>query len=149
MIMQEHRQEKETQIGWQVFVRRLTCAAAVGLALFTVLTLAAATLCLSVDVPREKLTLVALPIAVLGAAAAGFLHVRPTRRQGLLQGLLAAALLYVLVLTAALVLTRQTLGTHAVLLLLAMLGGGAVGGVFAANRPVSEKRARHRPRHGK
>jgi len=134
------KQEKERKKEQKALLARLAASAGVGLAVFALLLLAAAAVCLRLDVPRERLAWVGIPLAAAAAFLAGDLHVRPLRKQGLLCGLLSGAALYVGVLLLAVAVSRAALGVNAVLLLLATLLGGAAGGIFAANRRPAERR---------
>jgi len=132
--------EKERSKDQKALLLRLGVSAGVGLAVFAVLLLAAAAVCLRLDVPRERLPWVGIPLAAAAAFLAGYLHVRPLRKQGLLSGLLSGAALYVGALVLAAAVSRTALGSNAVLLLLATLLGGAAGGIFAANRRPAQPR---------
>jgi len=132
--------EKERKKDQKALLVRLAASAGVGLIVFALLLLAAAAVCLRLDLPRERLPWVGIPLAAAAAFLAGDLHVRRLRRQGLLSGLLSGAALYVGVLLLAAVVSRAPLGVNAVLLLLATLLGGATGGIFAANRRTAEPR---------
>jgi len=147
------KQEKEHKAQGRDLLARLGVSAGAGLALFALLLPGAAAACLALDLPRERLAWVGIPLAALAAFAAGYLLVRPLRRQALLSGLLTGAALYAGILPAAVLISRAPLGGNAVLLLLAALLGGAAGGVFAANstaagRGGTERRGprRKRPR---
>jgi len=131
-------QKQENKKDQKALLVRLAVSAGVGLAVFALLLAAAAAVCLRLDLPREHLAWVGIPLAAAGAFLAGDLHVRPLRKQGLLSGLLSGAALYVGVLLLAVAVSRAPLGANAVLLLLATLLGGAAGGIFAANRRPSE-----------
>ena len=132
--------EKERKKESRALLARLAVSAGMGLAVFALLLLAAAAVCLALDLPRERLPWVSIPLAAAAAFAAGYLHVRPLGKQGLLSGLLSGAALYAGVLLLAAAVSRATLGVNAVLLLLAALLGGSAGGVFAANRRPLERR---------
>jgi len=132
--------EKERRKDQKALLVRLAVSAGIGLAVFTLLLLAAAAVCLRLDLPREHLPWVGIPLAAAAAFLAGDLHVRPLRKQGLLSGLLSGAALYVGALLLAAAVSRASLGVNAVLLLLAALLGGAAGGIFAANRSPSASR---------
>jgi putative membrane protein (TIGR04086 family) len=126
---------------------RLAVSAGIGLAVFTLLLLMGAAVCLKLDLPRERLAWVGIPLAAAAAFLAGDLHVRPSRKQGLLSGLLSGAALYAGVLLLAVVISRAPVGVNAVLLLLAALLGGAAGGVFSANRrPAGNRSVKSRRR---
>ena len=141
------RPEKERKKDQKALLVRLAASAGVGLAVFALLLLAAAALCLRLDLPREHLPWIGIPLAAVSAFLAGDLHVRPLRKQGLLSGLLSGAALYVGVLLLATVISRAPLGVNAVLLLLGTLLGGAAGGVFAANRrPAASRGVKSRRR---
>lgn len=120
--------------GFGPFARRLLASAGMGLALFALLALLAAAVCLKLDLPRERMGFAAIPLAAIAAFAAGYLNVRAQRKQGLVFGMLAAAALYLPLLLAAMAVTHAAPGVNAVLLLLAMLPCGAAGGIFSANR---------------
>ena len=124
----------EAEAGRGALARRLAVSAGMGFALFGLLILAAAGICLALDAAQDRLNLVAIPLAGVAAFAAGYLNVRPLRRQGLVFGMLAAAALYLPLLLAAMAVTHAAPGVNAVLLLLAMLPCGAAGGIFSANR---------------
>ena len=130
------RDRRETQIGMGPLLRRVLLGAALGALLFCALLLPAAAVCLRLDLKRELLPLVAIPLAGIAAAFAGYCSVRSTRKQGLPTGMLAAGALYVAVLLAAWLAVRGPLGLSAVALLLTMLLGGALGGIAAANKSV-------------
>jgi len=132
--------EKERKKDQKALLIRLAASAGVGLAVFALLLLAAAAVCLRLDLARERLPWVGIPLAAVAAFLAGDLHVRPLRKQGLLSGLLSGAALYAGVLLLAAAISRATLGANAVLLLLATLLGGAAGGIFAANRRPAQTR---------
>jgi len=134
------KQEKERKKENKALLTRLAVSAGVGLVVFALLMLAAAAVCLALDLPQERLAWVGIPLAALAAFTAGYLHVRPLRKQGLLSGLLSGAALYAGVLLLAVIVSRAALGVNAVLLLMAALLGGAAGGVFAANRRPAERR---------
>jgi len=141
------RPEKEHKRDQKALFVRLAVSAGVGLAAFALLLLGAAALCLRLDLPREHLPWVGIPLAAAAAFLAGDLHVRPLRKQGLLSGLLSGAALYAGVLLMAAVISRASLGVNAVLLLLATLLGGAAGGIFAANRrPAASRGVKSRRR---
>jgi len=133
-------QKQESKKEQKALLIRLAASAGVGLAVFALLLTAAAAVCLRLDFPQEHLAWVGIPLAAAAAFLAGYLHVRPLRKQGLLSGLLSGAALYVGVLLLAVAVSRAALGTGAVLLLLATLLGGAAGGIFAANRRPAEGR---------
>jgi len=132
--------EKDRKKESKALLARLAVSAGVGLAVFALLLLAAAAVCLAMDLPQERLAWVSIPLAAAAAFTAGYLHVRPLGKQGLLSGLLSGAALYAGVLLLAAVVSRAPLGVNAVLLLLAALLGGSAGGVFAANRRPAERR---------
>jgi putative membrane protein (TIGR04086 family) len=142
----ERKMEHKYESAWRPFVQRLGLSLGVGLALLAALLAAGAAVCLRLDTAQAMLSLAAIPLAGGAAFVAAFLNVRRLRRQGLLMGVVAAAALYICVLVVALPLSRVRLGTNAVLLLLAMLFCGAVGGIFAANRPALGSGARKRRR---
>jgi len=139
--------EKERKKDQKALLVRLAVSAGIGLVVFTLLLLAATAVCLRLDLPRERLPWVGIPLAAAAAFLAGDLHVRHLRKQGLLSGLLSGAALYVGVLLLAAVISRAPLGVNAVLLLLATLLGGAAGGIFAANRrPAASRGVKSRRR---
>lgn len=142
------KSRKSEPEGWQPLLRRLLIAVGVSALLFAALMCIAAALCLKLDMAQQRLGFVAIPLAALSAFAAGYLMVRPIRRQGLVFGMLAAAALYLPVLAAALLMSRGAPGLSAVLTLLAMLFGGSLGGIFAANRSSASQRksVKHRKR---
>ena len=137
--------EKERKKEGRALMTRLAVSAGAGLAVFALLLLAATAVCLSLDLPQEHLAWAGIPLAAVAAFTAGYLHVRPLGKQGLLSGLLSGAALYAGVLLLAAAVSRVPLGVNAVLLLLATLLGGGAGGVFAANRRPAE---RHGGRRG-
>ena len=141
---QEHKQPHNR---WKPMAVRLITSTALGLVLLTGLLAAAAAVCLRLDVPQAVLPWVAIPLAGAAAFAAAVFFVSAERRQGLVTGILTAAVLYVFVLAAALVFSKAALGMNAVLLLLVMLLCGAAGGVFAANRISEPKRRRAKKKH--
>ena len=126
--------------------RHMLVSAAFGTGLLAVLMLAAAMLSLWLDLPQGRMGLVAIPLAGLAAFVAGYLNVRPRRTQGLAFGVMAAAALYLPVLLAAVVVSRQAPGFSAVITLLVMLLCGAVGGVVAANRTDAGQSGKPRKR---
>jgi len=132
--------EKERKKESKALLARLAVSAGMGLAVFTLLLLAATAVCLALDLPQERLAWIGIPLAAVAAFAAGYLHVRPLGKQGLLSGLLSGAALYAGILLLAAAISRAPLGVNAVLLLLGALLGGSAGGVFAANRRPAEKR---------
>ncbi len=134
------RDRREIQTGLQPLLRRVLGGAALGALLFCALLLPAAAICLRLDLQRELLPLVSIPLAALSAAAAGYASVRSSRKQGLPTGLLAASALYVAVLLLSWLTVRGSLGPNAVALLLTMLLGGALGGIFAANKSVKQSK---------
>ena len=142
------KQEKERKQENKALLTRLAVSAGAGLAVFALLLPAAAAVCLALDLPQERLAWAGIPLAAAAAFTAGYLHVRPLRKQGLLSGLLSGAALYAGVLLLAAAVSRATLGVNAVLLLLAALLGGGAGGVFAANRRPAERRKTARRGHG-
>lgn len=127
---------RETQPGLRPLLRRVLLGAGLGALLFCALLLPAAAVCLRLDLKRELLPLVAIPLAGVAAAFAGCCSVRSARKQGLPTGTLAAGALYIAVLLAAWLAVRGPLGLSAVALLLTMLLGGALGGIAAANKSV-------------
>jgi len=137
--LQKH-EEKERKQEQKALLTRLAASAGVGLAVFALLLLAAAAACLALDLPQERLAWVGIPLAAVAAFTAGYLHVRPLGKQGLLSGLLSGAALYAGALLLAVAVSRAALGVGAVLLLPACLLGGGAGGVFAANRRPAERR---------
>jgi len=137
-------QKPESKKEKKALLIRLGASAGVGLAVFALLLLGAAAVCLRLDLPQERLAWVGIPLAAAAAFLAGYLHVRPLRKQGLLSGLLSGAALYAGVLLLAVAVSRASLGVGAVLLLLATLLGGAAGGIFAANRRPGEGRGSSR-----
>ena len=134
------KNHQDGEASWGLTARRTAVSAGAGFALLALLCCAAAALCLRFDLPQERMGLVAIPLAGLAAFAAGYLNVRPVRRQGMVLGMLAAAALYLPVLAAALVISRAAPGLRALVLLLAMLLCGAAGGIVAANRAATPSR---------
>ena len=135
------KNHQESEANWHLLARRLLVSAGLGFALLAVLICIAAAAALRLDIPRERMGLVAIPLAGLAAFASGYLNVRPARRQGLAFGMLAAAALYLPVLALSLAISREGPGAAAVLLLLAMLLCGAAGGITAANRSGGSSRS--------
>ncbi|MDR3314488.1 MAG: TIGR04086 family membrane protein [Oscillospiraceae bacterium] len=134
------RERGEPQGALQPLLRRVLLGAGFGAVLFCVLLLPLAAVCLRLDLQRELLPLAAMPPAGLAAAVAGYCSVRPTRKQGLPTGMLAAGALYVVLLLASWLTVRGSLGLNAVVLLLLMLLGGALGGILAANKTVKSRK---------
>ena len=128
-----HR-KPEIEGGWQPVARRLLKSTGLGFGLFAALTLIAAAVCMKLDAAQDRLHLVAIPLAGVAAFTAGYLNVRPVRKQGMVFGMLAAAALYLPVLVTSLLVSGAAPGMNAVVLLLLMLLCGTVGGICAANR---------------
>ena len=141
---QEHKQHHNR---WKPAVCRLGLSAALGLGLLAGLLAVAAAVCLRLDAAPAVLPWVAIPLAGAAAFAAAVVFVSAERRQGLVMGILAAAVLYLLVLAFTPALSKTALGLNAVILLLVMLLCGAAGGVFAANRVSQPKRRRTKKKH--
>jgi len=136
------KERKQHHNKWKPVLCRLVTSTALGLGLLAGLLAVAAAVCLRLDVAPAVLPWAAIPLAGAAAFAAAVFFVSAERRQGLAMGVLAAAVLYLLVLAAALVCSKAALGMNAVILLLVTLLCGAAGGVFAANRISEPKRRR-------
>ncbi len=134
-------QEKESRKEQKALMLRLIISAGMGLAVFAILLVTAAAICLRLDLAQDKLAWVSIPIASLSAFFAGALHVRPLRKQGLLLGLLSGAAFYVGALLLSVILSHATLGVNAVFLLMSTLICGAAGGIYTANRKPSSNKA--------
>jgi putative membrane protein (TIGR04086 family) len=132
-------EKKEEKPSLKPLLLRALCSAAAGALVFALLLLPAAAFCLRLDLPQQMLPLVALPLAALAAAVAGYFGVRPVRRQGLLLGVISASVLYVIVLLGVCLLLHSPLGVNSIALLAVMLLGGAAGGIFCANRIVTKR----------
>ncbi|MDR1464231.1 MAG: TIGR04086 family membrane protein [Oscillospiraceae bacterium] len=135
----QNRQGETAQLSWVMLVRRILLCSAVGAGVFFVLLLVAAGVCLRTDLSQRLLPLVSIPAAGFSAGVAGYLGVRPTRRQGLVMGVLTVLPLYLCLLGASLIAVRGGAGIHAIILLLVQLISGGLGGIFAANRPVRRR----------
>jgi len=129
-----------------VQARHMLVSAGFGAALLVVLMGAAAAASLWLDLPQGRMRFVAIPLAGFAAFFAGYMNVRPRRTQGLAFGALAAAVLYLPVMLAAVAVTREAPGFGAVITLLVMILGGAVGGIVAANRTSPRHSAKPRKR---
>jgi putative membrane protein (TIGR04086 family) len=134
------RDRREVKPILHPLLRRVLLGAGLGALVFCVLLPPMLYVCLRFDFREELLPLVVIPAAALAAALAGYCSVRPTRKQGLPTGMLAAGVLYVALLLAAWLTVRGALGLNAVVLLLAMLLGGALGGILAANKSVKSRK---------
>lgn len=137
---------KESKGSIGEIVRHMLISAGFGAGLLMVLMLIAAAASLWLDLPHGRMGFVAIPLTGLAAFFAGYMNVRPRRTQGLAFGVLAAAVLYLPVLFAAMILSREAPGFSALITLLVMLLCGAVGGVAAANRTTPRQSGKPRKR---
>ena len=136
------REPKEAANDWKSLLKRILISTVLGALVFAALLLPAAVICLQLDLPPEFLPIIAIPLAGIAAAIAAYAAVRPVRKQGLMVGALTAAALYVVLLLASWMNIQGPLGLNAVLLLLTMLLGGALGGVASANKIVASRNKR-------
>lgn len=132
------RAPAEAKTGLHPLARRILPAVMLSALVFALLLLPLAALILKLDLPQELLPLLVISVAALTALLAGYFSVRPTRKQGLPVGLLAAGALYLCILLLAWLPLRCPLGMNAVVLLFSMLLAGGLGGILAANKPAKQ-----------
>jgi len=127
-------------------IKHLLISAGIGLGVLAALLLAAAFIALRLDLAPELMVYLTFAAAALASVVAGYAHVRSRRTQGLLFGALAAAVMYPIILLAAMALGHSTPGTAAFILLPVMLLAGGAGGIVAANRTVSTRSSARKKR---
>jgi len=86
------------------------------------------------DIPHMAVTPLAVAAGVIGALAGGFVGARVAGSRGLLVGLAVGALLYLLIMIAGFILLQDVGGVYAIVKLLLLIVGGAVGGLLGVSR---------------
>ncbi|MDR1734303.1 MAG: TIGR04086 family membrane protein [Oscillospiraceae bacterium] len=127
------RREQEAaaaETDFKSLLSKVGICGASGAVLLLLLCLPLGAILLKLDVSQNVLPMVVIPLAALCALAASYFSVKPTGRQGLITGLLVAAVQFVLLLLVGILALRQPIGMNAVLLLITTLVAGALGGVM-------------------
>ena len=105
----------------------------VGAVSVLVLLLAAAALCVAVDIPAGLVSPMAFVACAAGAAVGGLVAGKISRKRGWLFGLLCGLLVYLLIACVGAFCVGGAVGTHAALSLLLCIACGAVGGIVGVN----------------
>ena len=103
-----------------------------GTVLFVLMLLFAAALS-SFPLPLSVFSPAGLIIGSLGSMAAGFFCSLMSREKGFFFGILCGALLFAILLTVALLVWQQKLGTYTLVKFFTMLLSGAIGGILGVN----------------
>lgn len=123
------------------FVRAALVGAVFGVVMCALLLLLCALVFVKMgNMPEGAMTPCAIALLCLAAMTAGFAAAKVTHSKGLLVGLAAAGVLFVVVLAVGLASMSETPSLTAILLRCGlMLAGGAVGGIFGVNRRQRRK----------
>lgn len=123
------------------FVRAVLIGAVCGAVLCTVLLLLCSLVFVKLgNMPEGATAPCAIVLSCAAALTAGFVAAKITHSKGLLVGLAASAVLFIVILAVGLGSMSDTPSLFSVLLRLGlMLAGGAVGGIFGVNRRQRRK----------
>lgn len=123
------------------FVRAVLIGAVCGTILCTILLLLFSLVFVKLgNMPEGATTPCAIALSCIAALTAGFAAAKITHSKGLLVGLAAAGVLFIVMLAVGLGNMSGTPSLFSVLLRLGlMLAGGAVGGIFGVNRRQRRK----------
>lgn len=123
------------------FVRAILIGAAVGAVLCTILLLICAFVFVKMgSMPEGATAPCAIALSCVAALTAGFTAAKITHNKGLLVGLAAAGILFLVMMTVGLNNMAETPSLFSAFLRLGlMLTGGAVGGIFGVNKRQRRK----------
>ena len=111
----------------------IVLATAGGIVTMFVLMLLFAAALSSFPLPLSVFSPAGLIIGSLGSMAAGFFCSLMSREKGFSFGILCGALLFAILLTVALLVWQQKLGTYTLVKFFTMLLSGAIGGILGVN----------------
>lgn len=114
-------------------IKKLLVGSAVGSAVFFAVAAIMALLILKTDLPQNSVPVLGIAAAAISAFAAGFIGVRPFRKNGIAYGLLSVMPQTVFLITILFFNNAGSLGTVTLIMALAMAAAGGLGGIAAAN----------------
>ena len=115
-------------------------AAAVGVGVILLLTLAVSLIMTFWDLPTQSINPIASLILVVGSWISGYLCARTTHRKGMLSGALCGAVLFLIIAAAGCVNLPEGIGPALVLKLVMILTSAMAGGVMGVNKQVRGRR---------
>ena len=128
----KYRQEESSLLS--KWVRPLLIGLVTGsLGCISVLVLCAAVMAMQ-DIPQMAVTPLAVVAAAVGSVIGGFTCARITRSRGMLGGAACGVLLYFLIMIMGFSVLQDIRGWYALVKLLVMILGGAIGGVLGVNK---------------
>lgn len=128
----KYRQEESTLVS--KWVRPLLFGLVAGLLGCAGLLVLCAAIMAMQDIPQMAVTPLAVVAAAVGSVIGGFTCARITRSRGLLGGAACGVLLYFLIMIMGFSVLQDIRGWYALIKLLVMVIGGAVGGVLGVNK---------------
>ena len=133
------RKSKSAESGGKIIAVRALTGAAVGAAVFFILSAITALAAFKQDIPAEKLGAAALAISAVSAFLCGYITVRPIKKNGLMLGMLSAIPMYFIIFTVICIVNRAPLSVTGWLAMGVMLLCSAAAGIFAANKKKKQK----------
>lgn len=126
--MKSHNQNAVRRMAFPVLI-----GAAVGVLVCLVVLLITAAVMTAVVLPMSVVTPLTLAAAALGAFVGGLSAARLSRERGLLYGALSGLLLFLLMVTAGLIVVPDVHGALLPLKAALTIAGGALGGIIGVN----------------
>ena len=132
IFMSKHDNASKSSTKY-VLIRAAIRSAVCGVIYFVISAVFAA-VSLKLDLPRDKDIIFSLISAGATAAAAGYLAVRPVRKNGMAVGAFAGIPCFLIITLASALISSSLPGVKALIFAAVMIIFGALGGILAANQ---------------
>ncbi|MBQ2775189.1 MAG: TIGR04086 family membrane protein [Clostridia bacterium] len=136
---QPKRRQTQEDKGIKYIITKILIGSVLGIALFFILLSLAALVILKNPLDSKILPIITLFISALSAFAAGFISVRPIRKNGILMGVCSSLPLIIAVCAAILFESGGSVGVMTAVAVVVMLVCAAIGGIAAVNMKKRNK----------